>query len=128
MKSKKVLCFIITILIFVFGISSTYAANTSGTISDSYTDIPVLDTVDGNGNGVVLMYHHLVPDDIYATGKYNGNNAIIPVSQFEKEMAYLAQNGYTTLTMSEINTYLHNGITLPQKTVAVTFDDGYESK
>ncbi|MGI5825342.1 MAG: polysaccharide deacetylase family protein [Bacillota bacterium] len=127
MKNKLTVLCLSLILIWTMGIGSAYAAGSGGTLSDSYTDIPVRNTISGDGNGVVLMYHHLVPDDVYATGIYNGNNAVIPVGQFEKEMAYLAENGYTTLTMSEINTYLRNGLPLPPKTVAITFDDGYES-
>lgn len=127
-KKRNLFLVLIFSFLFLFGISgSAFAVTASGSLSDAYTDTPVLDTVDGNGNGVVLMYHHLVPDDVYASANYTKSNAVISVSQFEQEMAYLANNGYTTLTMSEVNTYLRNHLPLPEKTVVITFDDGYES-
>lgn len=129
MKRKFLLifCLMIAACAMAAAPGDAFAAGGNGVVSDSYTDTPVLNSVGGNGNGVVLMYHHLVSDEAYATGKFAGNNAVIPVGQFENEMYYLAQNGYTTLTMSEVNTYLRNKITLPPKTVVITFDDGYES-
>lgn len=127
LMGKCILGVFLIAVCFMFSITSAFAATVNGSISDGFTDIPVPDSVSGNGNGVVLMYHHIVPDDVYATGIYAGNNAIIPISQFEDEMRYLYENGYTTLKMSEVNTYIRNGITLPQKTVVITFDDGYES-
>lgn len=129
MKRKVLLMFCLMAAAVCMAVvpANAFAAGGNGVVNDSYTDTPVLNSVAGNGNGVVLMYHHLVSDEAYDTGKFAGNNAVIPVSQFENEMYYLAQNGYTTLTMSEVNTYLRNKITLPPKTVVITFDDGYES-
>lgn len=131
MKQKVILtvfsCMMTAALLLGLAPTAAFAAGGNGVVSDGYTDTPVLDSVSGNGNGVVLMYHHLVSDEAYATGIFAGNNAVIPVSEFENEMYYLYQNGYTTLTMSEVNTYLRNKITLPPKTVVITFDDGYES-
>ena len=74
---------------------------------------------------VVLMYHHLVPDA--EIGKYAGNNAIISISQFAEEMRYLSEHGYHTFTMSEVAAILYNSLPFPEKTVIITFDDGYAS-
>ena len=120
-------CAVLTTIFFMFAVTSAFAVSVNGNISDSFTDVPVPNSISGDGNGVVLMYHHIVPDEVYASGIYAGNNAVIPVSQFEEEMLYLYENGYTTLKMSEVNTYIRNGMTLPDKTVVITFDDGYES-
>ncbi len=76
---------------------------------------------------VVLMYHHLVPDAEMASGKYAGNNAIISVSQFAEEMRYLSEHGYHTFKMSEVAAILHNSLPFPEKSVIITFDDGYAS-
>ena len=82
---------------------------------------------DKDYGAVVLMYHHIVPDDEINSESNRGNNAVISLSQFEEEMAYLADNGYRTFLMSEVAGILHNGLNFPEKTVIITFDDGYES-
>lgn len=81
----------------------------------------------GDNGAVVLMYHHIVPDDQVGSSANSGNNAVIGESQFAEEMAYLARNGYHTLLMSEVNTILQGGLSFPEKSVVITFDDGYAS-
>lgn len=92
-------------------------------------NIPLTPSVTmGKDHGAVaLMYHHIVDDEEFATGKYDGNNAVISLSQFEAEMAYLADNGYRTYTMSEAAGMLYNSLPFPEKSVMITFDDGYAS-
>lgn len=81
---------------------------------------------DRDHGAVVLMYHHIVPDD-ELSGDNIGNNAIISYSQFAEEMQYLADNGYHTFTMSEVAGIIENKLPFPEKTVIITFDDGYAS-
>jgi peptidoglycan/xylan/chitin deacetylase (PgdA/CDA1 family) len=45
---------------------------------------------------------------------------------FAAQMQYLADNGYTTLTMADLDAILSGRKPLPRKPVALTFDDGYE--
>lgn len=82
---------------------------------------------DRDYGAVALMYHHIVTDEEFATGAFDGNNAVICLSQFEEEMAYLAENGYRTYTMSEAAGMLYNLLPFPDKSVLITFDDGYAS-
>lgn len=82
---------------------------------------------DRDYGAVVLMYHHIVEDDDFAGGQYAGNNAIISLGQFAEEMAYLAAHDYKTFTMSEAAGMLYNKLPFPEKSVIITFDDGYES-
>jgi len=48
------------------------------------------------------------------------------VGQFHHQMTYLHQMGYRTLTIGEWFDCLANG-QFPEKSLAITFDDGYES-
>ena len=68
----------------------------------------------------VLMYHHL---------DQTGDN-VVTISQklFEEQLDYLGENGYTTVSFDEVIAYVNDkNVELPQKPVAIVFDDGYES-
>ena len=60
-------------------------------------------------------------------GLHEDNNAVIPVEQFREQMLYLHNQGYYTATMEELYGFLKGELELPEKTVVITFDDGYES-
>ena len=49
------------------------------------------------------------------------------VEQFTEQMAYLAENNYHVLTLSEIEHYHYDNAKLPEKSVLLTFDDCYQS-
>ncbi|WP_427337980.1 polysaccharide deacetylase family protein [Caloranaerobacter sp. DY30410] len=77
-------------------------------------------------NVPVLMYHHLLEKkDI--KGKLVNNSAVIAVESFSQQMKVLHEQGYTTITLDELEKYLKGEILLPKKSVLITFDDGYKS-
>lgn len=63
----------------------------------------------------VLMYHHVCP-----------NPGLVTVSPeaFLEQMIALKQAGYRTITADDMGSFL-DGNPLPQKSVMITFDDGY---
>jgi peptidoglycan/xylan/chitin deacetylase (PgdA/CDA1 family) len=69
------------------------------------------------------MYHYLSvppPDaDIYRL-----DLSVTPAA-FDAQMAYLAQEGYHPIRLSDLSDYLLNGKPLPTKPIVLTFDDGY---
>ena len=65
----------------------------------------------------VLNYHQVEEKD--------GNPLTLWPDQFEAQMAYLADEGYTTITIDEMMDALEGGAPLPEKPVIITFDDGY---
>lgn len=66
----------------------------------------------------VLMYHSV---------EYEKDNPVrISPKNFKEQMKYLYDNHYTTLTLDELYRYFQNGIEIPEKSVVITFDDGYE--
>lgn len=71
-----------------------------------------------NDKGIpVLMYHSI---------DYKKNNPLImPKEQFREQMKYLKDNGYTTLTLNELFSFFENNTPVPDKSVVLTFDDGY---
>ncbi len=77
-------------------------------------------------NGVpVLTYHHILRDD--ENTRFRHTSTTTSVRAFSNQMAWLSDQGYTTLTLSQLEDYLHNRINLPGRAVAITFDDGLKS-
>lgn len=54
------------------------------------------------------------------------NELRMPPSEFEKQMAYLSQHGYHTVSLTQLDNFFHGKGTLPAKPIAITFDDGYK--
>lgn len=109
LKTKILLIIAAVIVIFAVALAGVNIAANSG------EKIPI------------LMYHHLVPDDVYTEMNYESNGSVITTSDFEEQMSYLHDNGYQTYFMSELLAMLQSDEPLPEKAVVLTFDDGYES-
>lgn len=67
----------------------------------------------------VIMYHSVLKDE-KRLGKY-----VISPNEFEKDLKYLKDNGYTTVSLDELVAYTQKKGDLPEKPVLLTFDDGY---
>lgn len=74
-----------------------------------------------NSRFLGLMYHQVLKDES-RSGKY-----IITPDELESDLKYLSDNGYVSLLPSELAKIRKNGEKLPEKTVVITFDDGYET-
>lgn len=75
-------------------------------------------------NVPILMYHHVQPAEL-AKEKWQ-TNLSVNRNVFSSQMAYLAQSGYTTITLEILAEALINKKPLPNKSIILTFDDGYE--
>ncbi|MFO7538881.1 MAG: polysaccharide deacetylase family protein [Chloroflexota bacterium] len=71
----------------------------------------------------ILMYHYISvppPDaDIYRV------DLSVHPDNFRAQMAYLAENGYTTVDLYDLSRTITNRQELPEKPVIITIDDGY---
>lgn len=65
----------------------------------------------------ILMYHSISDLD-------PNNGLLVPIKQFEEQMNFLKENGYTTMLLDEVVQAFETGL-VPEKPIAVTFDDGY---
>lgn len=70
----------------------------------------------------ILEYHMITDKPPKGVEVYN-----VPPQEFAAQLDYLQQNGYTTMTLREFMQAKHGKITLPEKPVVLTFDDGYEN-
>ena len=81
-----------------------------------------------NSDGVpVLLYHHILPDEVKNTDKWLGNNITIATSEFRRQMQMLKDGGYNVVTADEVVRYVRGEILLPDKSLMLCFDDGYRS-
>lgn len=70
----------------------------------------------------VLMYHHfkeVVDPKVY--------DVVMTPQNFRDQMQYLKDNRFNSITLQELADFLYNDGFIPEKSVLITFDDGYES-
>jgi peptidoglycan/xylan/chitin deacetylase (PgdA/CDA1 family) len=65
----------------------------------------------------VLMYHHVNP--------HRGDTVTVTPEVFEGQMKLLRESGYRTLTAAELLAHMTGELILKEKTVVITFDDGW---
>src|SRR5262249_21969663 len=68
----------------------------------------------------ILMYHEISAPPGTAFGRL----AVTP-QEFEKQLECLVKDGFTTFTAAEVAAALATGAVLPERAVALTFDDGF---
>ncbi|KAF5037575.1 polysaccharide deacetylase family protein [Sedimentibacter saalensis] len=69
----------------------------------------------------VLMYHKVLKNR-NSLGKYT----VLP-SELEADLIYMKEHGYTTVTVEDLVAYVYNDVSLPEKPIMLTFDDGFRS-
>ncbi len=69
-------------------------------------------------SGIPVLNYHQIND-------VDENLLTVSTSEFETQMAWLEENGYQTITVSELLDFLDGKGSLPERPVLITFDDGY---
>lgn len=69
----------------------------------------------------IVMYHQI------SSNKNNLGKYVLSVEQFENDLKYIKEKGYTCITVEELIDYVEGKTTLGEKVIMLTFDDGYES-
>ena len=72
-------------------------------------------------SGVAVLNYHFFYD---ASSESCNESICISTENFRKQLSYLRDNGYKTLTMQEFNDWMDGKITVPAKSVLITVDDG----
>lgn len=72
----------------------------------------------------VLMYHHIQQYDVAKTGGYSG--LTVTPDAFQKQLAYLNDKKYNSVSVAALIAFFDSGISLPKKPIMLTFDDGYD--
>jgi len=75
-----------------------------------------------------LLYHRIRRDSDEHAGRLDKEPVFVVLeSDFRRQMEYLKEAGYTTITLDDYYAYRMGEKPLPEKPVLVTFDDGYRS-
>ena len=67
----------------------------------------------------IIMYHSIQKNN-KAKSKF-----IITPEEFEGDLKYIKDNGYTTIVMQDLIDFVYENKELPEKPIMLTFDDGY---
>lgn len=67
----------------------------------------------------ILMYHSVRPACMIC------DNLSLPLEVFARNMEILAKKKYKTITLTELYKYVSGHLKLPEKSLVITFDDGF---
>ena len=74
----------------------------------------------------IIIYHSVrpyIPKESLEQDTYD-----VTPELFEEELRYLKDNNYTTISFTELHSFLANGTPLPQRAVILSFDDGWKNQ
>lgn len=91
-----------------------------------------IESEQGANDVTVLMYHRImdythISGDMHMEEDGDLHNTIVLKSEFKKQMNYLKQQGYITLTAAEFQLFMDNKLEIPKKSILITFDDGFKN-
>lgn len=69
----------------------------------------------------VIMYHAVCPDN----KDWIWRHLITPLDVFENQIKTLAKRAYSPITLHELYNYVKYNNKIPEKSIVLTFDDGY---
>lgn len=141
LKNKKtkyiipiVLCIIATVLVCIFinnSISLNNYENKSNNADinlENTLDSDTIELIDKNrfenttlttdNIGVPVLYYHSVSENAI-------NEVTITPKKLKEQLDYINDNNYVTITMSELYNHIENNTPIPEKSIIITFDDGY---
>jgi len=74
----------------------------------------------------ILVYHSMSP--YYPSESEYVKKFDVEPDNFDKQMRYLKENGYTVIPFDSLIRYFSDNLSLPKKPIILTFDDGWESQ
>ncbi|MFD2657608.1 polysaccharide deacetylase family protein [Gracilibacillus thailandensis] len=78
----------------------------------------------------VLMYHRVIEedqiDDIHLETNGDLVSTVMLKSEFDMQMQLLKNEGFTTLTLKELEAFIEGKIDVPKHSIVLTFDDGFK--
>jgi peptidoglycan/xylan/chitin deacetylase (PgdA/CDA1 family) len=91
-------------------------------------EVVVIPLKDENKAGLSMEGYQMVPILCYHRFTESCKSSMcLPPSVFERQMAYLKNNGYRVITLHDLYDFLNYRRGIPKKSVIITLDDGYRS-
>ena len=106
-SKKKSIFFSSALLLIATGLFFSTASAPVSAIPEQKQKVPI------------VMYHSVL-DSKDREGKY-----VITPEKLEEDFKYIKENGYQTITTSDLISYKNGEKNLPEKSIVITFDDGY---
>lgn len=91
-----------------------YEKNSSTAVQSRFIDTELT----SKNIGVPVLYYHSVNENAE-------NEVTISPEMLEKQLDYINDNEYITITINELYDHLINNQPIPEKSIVITFDDGY---
>lgn len=104
----------------------THTVTPTSTATFTPTPTPIRPTPDGVLRQVrvpILMYHHI--EDPPPNADPIRRDLSVSPREFKRQLRYLKQEGYESITLNDLVLFLTVGKPLPPKPIILTFDDGY---
>ncbi len=136
---KKIVIISLTLVVVALGL---YIINSEATAKDNFVfpnnsqlasleelfqNLPELPPAPGSIRIPIIIYHSVRPY-IIGEAKLQDDYDITP-EMLEKQLVYLRDNGYTTITMDDFVKYVKAGTPWPViKPVVLSFDDGWRNQ
>ncbi|GFP77700.1 polysaccharide deacetylase family protein [Clostridium fungisolvens] len=95
-------------------VADTKETSTDNSNKDRFSGLKL--TKDDNGLPI-LCYHDINP--------VKGTDLVLDPAKFKEQMKYLKDNGYFPITLDELYGYFKEDKGIPEKSIVITFDDGY---
>lgn len=99
--SKILLFLTLLVTLLTVGISIVIAN------SEDYIEVPI------------IMYHSILKDPS------RSNKYTVTPTVLEEDLKYIKDKGYTTVTITNLISYVYDNKPLPEKPIVLTFDDGH---
>ncbi len=93
------------LLAFIIMFTGTFIYTSVKAINENSIHVPI------------IMYHSILKSQ---SGTYTISPDIL-----EEDLKYIAENGFTTITMTDLIKYVYYDSPLPEKPIIITFDDGH---
>lgn len=110
-KKAKIYIAVVAAVLLVLGTSFIFVLSKATEVFSN--------TEDKDGIPVPIVMYHSIMKKSPELGKY-----VITAAEFENDIRYLKDRGYSAITMTELINYVYNNAVIPQKPVIITFDDG----
>lgn len=68
--------------------------------------------------GIPVLYYHSVDENA-------ANEVTITPEKLQEQLDYINDNNYVTITMTELYDHIEKNKPIPEKSILITFDDGY---